>query len=71
MSLNDLSKAESNYEKMIELNSKNYLGYLKLARLYFSKGDVAAAKEYLQKAEQCENLRTNDPQYNSLKNSLR
>lgn len=71
LSLNKIEDAENCYKKMEELNPSHYLVYLKLARLYFSKGDVENAKIYLDKTEQCENLRTNDPQYNSLKNSLR
>ncbi len=46
--LQDFSGAESDFLKVIELNSSNYKAYLELSDLYLTKGDRIKAKDILE-----------------------
>ncbi|MDD6769383.1 protein kinase domain-containing protein [Inconstantimicrobium porci] len=68
--LNKYKEAENAYDSIIKINPDNYIGYLQMASLYFTKGDSNKAKEYLAKAENSKHFINNNPLYVHLRNSL-
>lgn len=68
--LNNYEAAKNAYMEIIEINTDHYLGYLKLSSLSYTIGNEADAIKYLEKTENCDNLRPNDPQYLYLKKNL-